>query len=272
VLIRKLITQSILGLAMFGLAPAHADSLIEYQVETGKRNVIQPVIIKNGTLLVKSAGGDKNLDVLYERNSERLVLIDHKKQYFTPITDEKIGQIARQAEDVQPLLRGIGEQLRKLSPKQKAKWEDMLGGISLDRFDAAKREAESTKLQKTGTGRTVGGVSCEEMNVIKHGAATAEFCLADPTALKLPADDAATIRSLIAFTQRLARKAQGLTQFGIELPGGDLSNLAGIPVQMREFGGKHPVAMTLSRVSDETVASDALKVPEGYRAQSLKLW
>jgi hypothetical protein len=257
---------------MAGTIPAHADSLIEYQVETGKRHAVQPVFIKNGTVLIKSAGGDGNLDVLYERNNERLVLIDHKKQNFTPITDQKLGQLAQQVEDVQPLLRGIGEQLRKLPAKQKAKWEDMLGGISLDRFDPAKHPTESTTLQKTGTGRTVAGVSCEETNVIKRGTATAEFCLADPAALKLPADDAATLRSLIAFTQRLARKAQGLTQFGLELPGGDLSSLAGIPVQMRELGGKHPVAMTLSRVSDEAVAGDAIKVPDGYRPQSLKLW
>lgn len=268
---RKL-NLSILGMVSFGIASVQADSIIEYQVETGKHSSTQPVLIKNGTLLVKAAGGDGNLDILYEQSGERLVLIDHKKQHFTPITDENIRKIADQVETVQPLLKGFGEQLRKLSPKQRAKWEDMLGGISLDQFDAAKREAQSTQLQKTGIGKKVAGISCEEMKVIRRGNTAAQFCLADPSALKLPEEDASTVRSLIAFTQRLAQKAQGLTQFGIELPGGDLSNLAGVPLQMRELKGKHPVALTLSRVSDEDVAADSLKIPEGYRAEKLKLW
>lgn len=270
---RKLLNIPLWGILLFGITSVQADSIIEYQVETGKHTSVQPVLIKNGTLLVKSAGGDENLDILYERNGERLVLIDHRKQHFTPITDENVRKIADQVETVQPLLKGFGEQLRKLSPKQRAKWEEMLGGISLDQFDAAKREVESTQLLKTGVGKKVAGITCEETNVIRRGNTAAEFCLADPAALKLPEEDAATVRSLIAFTQRLAQQAQGLAQFGLELPGGgDLANLAGIPLEMKELKGKHPVAMTLSRVSDSGVAADSLKIPEGYRAEHLKLW
>lgn len=268
---RKL-NLSVLGILLSGFASVQADSIIEYRVETGKHTSLQPVLIKDGTLLVKSAGGDENLDILYERNGERLVLIDHRKQHFTPITDENVRKIADQVETVQPLLKGFGEQLRKLSPKQRAKWEEMLGGISLDQFDAAQREAKATRLLKTGIGKKVAGIACEETNVIRRGNTAAEFCLADPTALKLPEDDAATVRSLIAFTQRLAQQAQGLAQFGLELPGGDLANFAGVPLEMKELKGKHPVAMTLSRVSDAGVAADSLKIPEGYRAEHLKLW
>jgi hypothetical protein len=272
VLLREFI-RPILGCMLFAVASVHAESLMEFQVDRGKRSAMQPVMIKDGTVLVKSAGGDGNLDILYEQANERLILIDHKKQRFTPVTDEKVSRIARQAEDVQPLLQGFSEQLRKLSPKQRAKWESMLGGISLDQFDSARRAAESTKLMKTGVGKKVAGISCEQMNVVKGSAKAAEFCLADPAALKLPKDDSATIRSLIEFTQRLAAHAQGLsTQFGIELPASGIASLAGIPVEMRDFSGKHPVVMTLSRVGGGAVPSDSLKVPAGYRPKELALW
>ncbi|MGZ8246780.1 hypothetical protein [Methylomagnum sp.] len=271
-ILRKL-TCTILICGLFGPALAPADSVIEFDVATGWHNSVQPVIIKDGTILVKSAGGDENLDILYEQAAERLILIDHQKKRFTPVTDERVGQIARQAEEIQPLIQGFSEQFRKLSPKQRAKWENMLGGISLDQFDSVKREAQSTTLMKTGAGRKVAGIACEEMNLLKGKARTARFCLANPSALKLSANDAATLRALIGFTQRLAARAQGLgSQFGIAFPASGIAELAGVPVEMREYGGKHPRAMTLSRVSAEAVADDALKVPDGYRSKELALW
>ena len=264
--------KSGLGVLLFASSLAQAQSIIDFRVESGRSTSIQPVFIKPGMVFVKSAGGDGNLDILYEKPDEKLVWIDHKKQIFTVVTDEKVVRIARQAEDIQPLLRGIAEQMQKLSPKQRAKWENMLGGISLDRFTAAKQAAESTQLMKTGVSKTVAGIRCEEMSVIKKGAPTVAFCLAEPEALKLPADDAETLRSLIGFTQRLAARAENLSsQFGIELPMGSFSSLAGIPVEMRDFGGKHPVALTLSGVSDQGFP-DSLQVPAGYRPRELSLW
>lgn len=263
----------LLTCALANPALVRADSLIEFDVANGRHNSVQPVIIKDGTILVKAAGGDENLDILYERAAERLILIDHRKRRFTPVTDEKVSQIARQAEEIQPLIQGFSEQFRKLSPKQRAKWEDMLGGISLDQFDTVKREAESTQLMKTGAGKKIAGIACEEMNVLKGKARAAEFCLANPAALKLSDSDSATLRSLIGFTQRLAARAQGLgSQFGIALPASGIAELAGVPVEMREFGGKHPLAMTLNRVSADTTAEGDLKVPEGYRPKELALW
>lgn len=265
--------KSSLGCILFASSVVHAESVVDFRVENGKAISEQPVFIKQGAVLVKSAGGDGNLDILYEQPKQQLVLIDHKRHEFTVVTDEKVVRIARQAEDVRPLLQGIGEQLRKLSPKQRAKWEDMLGGISLDKFDAAKRAAQSTQLLKTGVSKTIAGISCEEMNVVRKGAPAVEFCLADPAALRLPADDAATLRSLIGFTQHLAARAESLSsQFGIELPLGSITNLVGVPVEMKDFGGKHPVALTLSGVSDQGFPSDSLQVPAGYRAKELSLW
>lgn len=271
-MLRKL-AYTILSCGLVGPILAQADSIMEFDVATGQHSSVQPVMIKDGMILVKSAGGDENLDILYERAAERLILIDHRKKRFTPVTDERVGQIARQAEEVQPLIQGFSEQLRRLSPKQRAKWESMLGGISLDQLDSVKREAESTKLMKTGAGKKVAGIACQEMNVLKGKARTVAFCLANPAALKISEDDSATLRSLIGFTQRLAARAQGLgSQFGIALPTSEIAALAGVPVEMREYGGKRPLAMTLSRVGGGAVADEALKVPEGYRSKELALW
>lgn len=269
------LSAALLVFAGFCPVLASADSVIEYSVKQGGRNAVQPVMIKDGNVLVKGAGGDGNLDVLFERGTERLVLIDHKARRYTPITDAQVGRIAQQAETLQPVLRGIGEQLRKLSPRQREKWAQMLGGVSLDQLDqmgAAQRAVESTRVKKTGIDKHFAGIPCQQMDVMKGKATAGGFCLADPGALKLSEDDAATLRALVGFTQKLAQKAEGLgNQFGMGLPSGGLAGLAGVPIEMRDLGGKHPLTLTLNRVAGEAVTA-ALQVPEGYREKALNLW
>jgi hypothetical protein len=263
----------ILGCLIVGSASAHAESVIDFRVENGHRRSEQSIMIKNGMLLVKAAGGDEHLDILYERDHQRLVLIDHKKRNFTPLTSEKIDRMARQVEEVQPLIRGVSEQLHRLPSKQRAKWESMLGGISLDQFESAKREAESMTLKKTGSVRKVAGIACEPLSVVKGDTTTADFCIADPTALALPEDDSATLRSLIQFTQHLAERAQGLTaQFGFPLPANGMAALTGIPVEMRDLSGTHPSVITLSGISTSKISADLLAVPAGYQPKDLALW
>jgi len=258
---------------LFWLAPSQADSTIEFHVEEGQKKAVQPVVVKDGQIMVKGAGGDRNLDIFYQRANERLVLIDHKKQRFTPITEEKIDQIARQTQDLQPVLQGLGDQLKKLSPKQRAKWEDMLGGISVDQLGSAKNPANNSRLVKTGQAKEVAGIRCEQLDVVQGSAKLAEVCLANPASMPLSADDYATIRSLLAFTQRIASKAQGFaSQFGVSLPPVQLSDLAGVPVEMADFSGKRPTVMALNRIIDSVSPDDRLQIPAGYQPQELMLW
>lgn len=255
------------------ISPSNADSTIEFRVEEGQKTAVQPVVITDGQIMVKGAGGDRNLDIFYQRASEQLVLIDHKKQRFTPITEEKIDRIARQTQDLQPLLQGFGDQLRKLPPKQRAKWEEMLGGISIDQLGSAQSAANDSRLVKTGRAKQVAGISCEQMDVLQKETKLAEVCLANPSSMQLPADDYATIRSLLAFTQRIAAKAQGFaSQFGISLPPIELSDLAGVPVEMVDFSGKRPTVMALNRISDSISPENRPQIPSGYQPEELTLW
>ncbi|CAL1241465.1 hypothetical protein [Candidatus Methylocalor cossyra] len=255
-------------------AAAAADSTLDFQVQKGERASSQPVLIQPGTVLIRSAGGQDQLDILYERNPERLVLIDHSKQRYTPITDQEVDRLARQAEELKPLLRGLGEQLRKLPPKQREKWQGLLGGLPLDEFDAAKHTLEATSLHKTGVGKSLAGIACQQLRVVKGGTPAAELCLANPSTLPLPADDSATLLALLEFTQRLARKAQALTlQFGIDLPAGSVAELSGIPLELRELEGKQPLSLALRQISGGALGGSPLRVPEGYRARDLvALW
>jgi len=255
---------------------AKADSVLEFLVKethdpTGKT---QPVLIKDGQIMVKGAGGDANLDFLYSRAQESLVVIDHHKRTFMPLDEQQVNRIAQQTEDVQPLLQGLGQQIGKLSPKQREKWESMLGGkVSLDKIAKAAEPAKPANLVKMGGGKTVAGIACQPMNVIQGSKPLAELCLADPAAMKIPSDDYATIRSLFNFSERLAAKTQGLAgQFGIKIPNLALREVFGIPIEVRDLSDENLGSMTLSRTITSAVAADRMKLPEGYRSEQLNFW
>ena len=265
-------SRLIAGLLIFGSTPAYADAVLEYTVDQGHRTTVQTVNIRDGSVWIKGAGGDSRMDALYERSGERLTLIDHRKQRYTPISEDSVKRLTGQIEDATPLLRGLGDQIRKLNPKQRAKWEKLLGNVPLDAFEAAQHEWKDAKLQRAGQ-KHIAGIPCEAMQFRGSKAGDIEFCIAQPAMLGLPEQDAQTLEALTGFVHKLAQKAHGLASpFGLALAASDIDKLAGIPIQIRERQGKHPLSMTLSRAGTAKATTDGFKIPENYRPDTLKLW
>lgn len=264
---------------VFGVAlstSVSADSTLEYVVNDApnRPGKSQPLLIKNGLVMLKGAGGDSNTDMLYNRDNESLLIIDHRKRSFMAVDQQQVSQIGQQAEQLQPLLQGFGEQLGKLSPQQKAKWQQMLGGnVSIDDIAAAAAPAKEASVVKTGLGKNVAGIPCEQIDVLQGANKTAELCVADPSRLSLSSDDYDTVRSLLQFSESLASKTQGIaSQFGFKIPRVQLHDLAGVPVEIKDYSSRHESSVVLSRIVSTELAPEMLKVPNGYHRAPLTLW
>jgi len=255
---------------------ANADNTLEYLLtEAGEKpGKLQAVVVKDGKVLLKGAGGGGNLDFIYSAIPEQLSIIDHGKHSVMVLDESQIDRIAKQTETVQPLLQGVAGQIAKLDPKQRAKWEDMLGGkVSLDKIAEAAKPTPKSSVVKTGKVRKVADVACEQMNVFQGKAQTAEFCLAEPANLKLSAADYFTLRTLISFADRLAAKTQGLAkQFGVDIPRLDLGDLAGMPIELRDVSGHGQGSLRLNRIDAASVPAELMSIPEGYQTEPFKLW
>lgn len=275
-MIRHTIASVFISTGMMLASTAKADSVLEFLIREPDTTThkTQPVLIKDGKIMVKGAGGNAKLDFLYDRAQDNLVVIDHHKRSFTSLDEQQINRIAQQTEDIQPMLQGLGEQIGKLSPQQRAKWEQMLGGhISLDKIAKAAEPAEPTSLIRTGLGKNVAGIACQQMNLVQGASPMAELCLAEPATLNMPNDDYTTIRALFNFSERLAAKTHGLAdQFGVKIPNIDIRNVAGIPIEMRALSTDNLGSMILSRMMISTVAADLMRIPDGYKAEPLTLW
>lgn len=261
-----------LSLCSVGTRWAQASATLDYEVLNEQKTVIQKALVQNGTVFIKAAGGDANTDILFERAENRLILIDHRKQRYTPITEDSLKRLSGQLEDVAPLVRGLSAQLKNLDPRQKAKWEKMLGGVPLDGIGQAEREIQHATLKHTGQ-KTIAGVACEQMRMTGTRTSDAEFCLASAQALALTPQDAETLQALIQFVQAVARKAHGLaSQFGLELAAVDIDEINGIPLQIRTLKGKHPLSLTFQHCDPHAAPVEDMKVPAHYKAEKLRLW
>lgn len=250
---------------------AHADSTLEYRVGTdvGK---LQSLLVKDGRVLAKGAADGGNMDFIYSSAPEQLSIIDHRKRTVMTLDENQADRLAKQAETVQPLLQGFAEQFAKLNPKQRAKWEEMLGGkLPLEQMAAAK-PSPPANIVKTGRTRKVAGIPCEQMNIVQGGTQTAEFCLASPAKLNIPGEDYATLRALLSFSERLAAKTQGLAkQFGVDMPNLGPHGLEGVPIEMRETS-KPNGSLRLNRIVTSTVSAEWMQIPGGYQTEPFKLW
>jgi len=262
-----------------GLGLAHsasADSTLEYLITEGnsKAGKVQPVIIKDGKMMVKDVGGNGNLGFIFSATPEILFILDHDKRSVMTLDEGQVNRISKQAETVQPLLQGLGQQLSKLDPSKRKQWEEMLGGkIHLDTLAEAAKPVQTLKIVNTGKTKKVGGFACEQMDVFQGKTKTTEFCMADPAKLNLSESDYTTIRSFLSFSERVSSKTQGLAkQFGVNLPKLDLRDIIGVPIELRELSSHNQTTLKINRIVTSTESTDAIKIPDGYQFVPFKLW
>lgn len=258
------------------ISPVSADISLDYlgfgkSGDNGKR---QTLVIKDGRVLVKSVGGDQRLDLIYTAQPEQLFVIDHGKRRVLKIDEGMARRFERKAAVLQPLLGGLGKQIGKLNPDQRARLQEMMGGkINLDRIADAGKSTRDQKMVMTGQTLSVGGYECERAEMFQGKKKTGETCMANPEKMDFPAGDLATLRSMFNFSERLLVKAQGLgNSLGIKLPRLDFGRLGGVPLEMRQENSGQGTGLKLGGVSSATVASGLMQVPENYEKVDFAPW
>lgn len=265
----------VIGLSLLVPAASRADTVLEFRVKEGRGQTAtnQAVAIKDGQVMIKAAGGDPDLDLRYSQAEGRVVVVNHRQRTVMTVDEREVERVGRQVRAVQPLLQGVGEQIAKLSPEERRKWQEIVGeSVSLDRIAKASEPAEPTRFEPTGT-RTVAGIRCQEMRVIQGATPLAEICLAEARALKIPSPDYATIRSLLGLYERLAVKSQALaSQFGLLIPVIASGQITGIPIAIRDLSRDGDAGVTLRLIKSARVSPDLMRLPTGYQSKPLTLW
>jgi len=254
---------------------AHADVVLEYTVKgmNVPAGTTQNIAVKNDRIMVKAVGGDKNIDLLYRHAAENVMIVDHHKGTLMTVDEQQVDRINQQTQNAQILLQGLGGQIANLSPEQRQQLQELLGdSVSIDTIAKAAESQAPTRLVQAGV-REVAGIRCRVMRVMQGAKPVAEVCLADAAAMKVSDKDAATVRALFGFYERLTTKSQGLArQLGLVFPNITAREMTGIPVEFRDLSGKDSGTMTLRRVNTSIVSPELMRIPSGYKAVPLTLF
>lgn len=274
----KLVSAILLHLLVVSLvAPSisTADTLLEFVIKKSPaaKATPQTVAVKDGRIMVKAAGGDRNLDLFYSLAEDRVLVVDHQKRTLTTIDEAQVERLNQQTQGVQPLLQGLGEQIAKLSPQDRRKWQELLGDtVSLDRIAKGTEPSEPTRLEPIGSGK-VAGIGCRTMLVVQGKTSMAELSLAEPAALKIPDQDYAAIRGLLGLYERLAVKSQRLAEnLGLAVPTIAMREMTGIPIALRDLSREDRGSITLRRIKTTPIPAGSMSIPGGYAAKPLTLW
>jgi hypothetical protein len=261
---------------LFTCATVGADSTLEYLVGANKNTArqIQSVFIKSGKILIRAAENNTQYNLLYHSAPEELFIIDHQKHSVQTVNQQQINAIAKTSEAAQPLLQGFGKQLAQMNPQQRAKWQQMLGNsVSLDKISEAAKPAKTATLLDTGKSGAVKGINCKQFKVLTDNDPSAELCLASQNNLRLSDNDYATLTSLLHFANKIVTSSHGLiSQFGVDIPNFSLTDIAGIPIEIRDLNKNGNGSLSLERMSSAPVSEELMLVPQDYKSEAFALF
>jgi hypothetical protein len=259
-------------LLIWPLTGANAGSILDYEVRLGNRRTIQEVSVGSDQVVVKTIGGDPNLDLYFDPQKRKLSIVDHRNRTFMPITESQIEKLAGHIEDIAPLVNGLGEQIRHLDPAHKAKWERMIGGAPLDAFDTAKKELKHFSIKDTHKLHRVGGFDCRAFNLRSDRMGPSSICVIGPDTLGLPEGESQSIRQLISFMHALLKKAHRVaSNFGAVIASDAIEQLSGIPIEIKSNTPKARVSMELASIRLNQ-PSATMSWPADYKMVDFKLW
>ena len=249
----------------------YADATLQFQV----RDLAAPsapvrtqtLYVKNQRILIKAAGGDNRVDILFDETGQTMSIVDHAKRTYLPLNEQNVTELADRAEG---LVSAVQEQVATLPPEQRAQLEQLLGNSMLGSVTKGENPAPEPKTYvKTGL-RQVHTIKCQGIEVLKANAKIAELCVAHAAAIGIPDADFKTIKAFQVFGERLAARASKLAErFGARVPEFGTHKLDGLPVQLKDHSATGNMVMTVARVATETIADRAMQIPKDYTADRL---
>lgn len=246
-----------------------ADTTIEFSVtESGSTQTrSQTAYVKDGTIFVKGAGGDPQVDFLFKRERSSITIINHGDRTYISFDEEQINELSDRAQGMMSMVqKQLAENLANLPPEQAARMKEMMGNMGMPAGNVP--PPPKKKLIKRGV-ITINKMKCRQIDVMSDNQKVAQLCMADRSELDLQSDDYETIKALQTFGEQLSRKAGKISgQFSGAVP--DFSDMPanGVPVEMRNFSGPVSSVMTVTRVSGG-VGGISMAIPEGYKPREL---
>lgn len=235
--------------------------------QQGVADVAQAAYIDGGRVLIKAAGGDANMDLLFDQANQTMTIINHAEKSILDLDAERITTLAGQASGMMEMLRQqLTAQMENMSEEQRQQMEKMMDSMGVGQLmQPPPAPPGETTLKEAGM-QQVNGFTCSRTEVYEGDTKIAEVCSTPADVLGIPQEDFAVIESMRDMSEMLreetakisSRMGQGVPQFGH-------ADVSGVPVAMVDKAG-NSMAITAIR---EGIGEVRVETPAGYSVRQM---
>jgi len=231
--------------------PAFADGsgrLIEFTVDENGSVLPQVAKILDGNVSVQRAGGDPNLDLLFDSAEMTLFIIDHKNKSYYKIDQSVINKAA-----------SMLDSLSAVAESQEGVLSDLLGTLGIAEDD------EQTKIDivKTDTVLATAGINCQLFQQLNNGKLQSELCIAPESGLGILGEHYQTMALFYQFGDSLMSKAGNILQnIGFGLPNLSRLGQGGLPIMA--YVVEDNLKVNVFNIQTDNPAKALFELPQGY--------
>ena len=239
----------------------NAATVVMFDVDDKGKRAVKSASIEDNKVLLADPEGVPHIDVLYEQENDRFVIINHKEKSWFSLDRAKVDSLSAQAEGVRSAIAG------SLSPDQQEQLSGMLANMGMEGFSATKTSPGKEYINTTEI-RSINGFRCSVFRVMKNGQLDTEMCVAKGDLPGMPAADYQTLKAMYVLSDYIVNKAGGLpVDFGATLPDLGGGKIEGLPVSVSDIDDA--VTVTLRKVTQQEIDPVRLAVPAGYKETGL---
>ena len=236
-------------LAALLLSPAvHADATLTMKDSSGADDALIQV---KGNLVRMTQSGQPDY-LVYDKTRDTVIHVNPAKKEYMEIDRARLDgyadSLSAMRERMAPQIAMMREQLKNMSPEQRAMIEQRMGGM-IDLATMDSEPAADLRSVKRGS-KEVAGFACDVYEVMEGKQPVAEVCLATQADAGVSKADFNTLTAMMEFMRDMAGKAQKLAAGMVAgVPRFDIADAQGVPVAMKDL--KQGRAFTVAAVSDD---------------------
>lgn len=249
--------------ALAGLAMnAHAGTVYETTTRqlAGGKEELTKLQVQGGKLRVEHNEGGRDGVMIYK--DDAVHVLNPKDKSYVLIDRTTIKQFADQ---VNPALKQMEEQLQNMSPEQRAMVEKMMGA------NLPKDQEAPTEIVKTARKEKIAGLNCTYSEVRQGGALEQELCLVPPGALTGGQEMFDVAKRMSALMEEMLSSLQSpILRKSLGQQVEPYAKLDGFPVFSRIYqDGKPTMETTLKSMRAETIAAAQFDIPADYKRKEM---
>ncbi len=245
----------LLALTLLLSAGAQADALLRFVDSEGEQSEI---LVKGpyARMDMVNGGSGGTGFMLFNAGDRSLYIVDQTNRSYMRF-DERV--IDAQMQAMEQMIADLRAQIQQLPAETRAEMEAQLGlGVETGPVEVETRA--------TGQEQEIGGLRCEQKEIIVGGRVQHVACVAGPGDLGLSLRDFDTLNALMGRLFDLSRRALDAGGPMAQAMGSSvMPPLDGVPLEVRDL--RDGVSTRLAGISTDTLSPEFFRIPPNYREQ-----